>query len=436
VTTVIMQDCLAFRTRTQNGWSNAAGGEGSLVHSLLSAPFGNLVAGVKGDINQSLTVRPDAAACIGSRLPASGTAAALPANYGNKNLRADTCNSNSPALGLTSNGKFDNPLLGQTVALMLNLRLDRQTGNNSLGSLQLCPVMTTINSNGVVKTYTIPAAVLAALGDNRSVNNLRNLANRGLSGQSVTPATLNSINTALSRVNGMFSGNGQVALLSTSCTSGLPGRAMPVYAGGQGDDERYPGSLSRESAAPARFGEPAYQDGRVFTNHGGAPLAPALSNGLLEIDSDYVQKPLASLLIELRGRESEAAASHDVLEVTGMAFLNGTLIVTLAEGYVPEVGDCFEIITAQAIVGQFQLLEVTELESGRHLAVKYSPTSVIIEVQAAAHRRADLDGNGVVDRHDLLMLLQQWDRAGSADLNGDGRVDAADLLLLLGQWGG
>jgi len=53
----------------------------------------------------------------------------------------------------------------------------------------------------------------------------------------------------------------------------------------------------------------------------------------------------------------------------------------------------------------------------------------------------DLNGDGVVDSADLLLLLNAWGDCHAApancpaDLNGDGVVDSADLLLLLGAWG-
>jgi hypothetical protein len=51
----------------------------------------------------------------------------------------------------------------------------------------------------------------------------------------------------------------------------------------------------------------------------------------------------------------------------------------------------------------------------------------------------DLDGNGVVDVYDLLIMLGAWgpcdgQGACTADLNGDGEVDVIDLLILLGNW--
>lgn len=52
----------------------------------------------------------------------------------------------------------------------------------------------------------------------------------------------------------------------------------------------------------------------------------------------------------------------------------------------------------------------------------------------------DLNGDGVVDVSDLLMLLAQWGTCPlsencPADLNGDGAVDVSDLLILLANWG-
>jgi len=50
---------------------------------------------------------------------------------------------------------------------------------------------------------------------------------------------------------------------------------------------------------------------------------------------------------------------------------------------------------------------------------------------------ADLNGDGVVNVSDLLILLGEWgDCAGcDSDLNNDGVVNVSDLLVLLGAWG-
>lgn len=50
---------------------------------------------------------------------------------------------------------------------------------------------------------------------------------------------------------------------------------------------------------------------------------------------------------------------------------------------------------------------------------------------------ADLNGDGIVNISDLLILLGQWGDCADcpADFNGDGVVNVFDLLVLLGAWG-
>ena len=47
---------------------------------------------------------------------------------------------------------------------------------------------------------------------------------------------------------------------------------------------------------------------------------------------------------------------------------------------------------------------------------------------------ADLDGDGVVDVHDLLAVIAAWGGPGG-DADSDGVTDVGDLLLLVGSWG-
>lgn len=47
----------------------------------------------------------------------------------------------------------------------------------------------------------------------------------------------------------------------------------------------------------------------------------------------------------------------------------------------------------------------------------------------------DIDGDGIVDAHDLTVLLGAWGQGGASDLDRDGTVDGSDLTLLLAGWG-
>ncbi|MDP7574030.1 MAG: GC-type dockerin domain-anchored protein, partial [Phycisphaerales bacterium] len=50
---------------------------------------------------------------------------------------------------------------------------------------------------------------------------------------------------------------------------------------------------------------------------------------------------------------------------------------------------------------------------------------------------ADMNGDGVVDVIEVLLLLDAWGQCEdcAADINGDGIVDTDDLLSVLAAWG-
>lgn len=68
-------------------------------------------------------------------------------------------------------------------------------------------------------------------------------------------------------------------------------------------------------------------------NNGGGTISPENSPGVMEIEGEFTQGEDGSLLIELGG--TTAGDEHDVLRVDGEASLDGTLEVSLVDGYVP-----------------------------------------------------------------------------------------------------
>ncbi len=97
--------------------------------------------------------------------------------------------------------------------------------------------------------------------------------------------------------------------------------------------------------------------------------------GTLRIDGAFVQSELGGLEIQLD------EAGSDLLEISGVAELGGTVTVTLPEGYVPQVGDRFDILTAEAVVGRFATVEVPQ---GVNLRVSYGLDHVTVEVAPTA----------------------------------------------------
>ncbi len=75
-----------------------------------------------------------------------------------------------------------------------------------------------------------------------------------------------------------------------------------------------------------------------LTNFG--TIAPGNSPGIIAVDGDAVLADTSLLLMELAGT---GAGDFDQFNVTGMLGFDGTLTVTLTNGFAPQVGDVFDL---------------------------------------------------------------------------------------------
>lgn len=91
-------------------------------------------------------------------------------------------------------------------------------------------------------------------------------------------------------------------------------------------------------------------------NQTGGILQPGGSPGTLSINGNYVMGPGATLVAELGGLNQ--GVNYDLLSVTGDATLNGTLDVQLFGGFAGNVGDQFDIISANNINSDFATVTV------------------------------------------------------------------------------
>lgn len=198
---VMAASCLAQHcTLTQGGYGNGNGvicKEPSKRRLELIADMfrsANLVLGAPGrSLTYSYTGGSSAAAalarqataqCIIDKMPAGGPAAAFPNTLGN----ASGCASSFPA-NFLKNGRFGNVLVGQTLALALNLRLDNTLAGVPLSSSMTsyatlhCSLPDPSDLTGISRS--IPAAVmgnLGYLGGMPTVGGLLVLANKALGG--------------------------------------------------------------------------------------------------------------------------------------------------------------------------------------------------------------------------------------------------------------
>lgn len=168
--------------------------------------------------------------------------------------------------------------------------------------------------------------------------------------------------------------------------------------------------------------------GGGIVNNSGGNVAPGSSPGTLTLQNGYTQGPGGTLSVELGG--PNIGVQSDLLAVTGTATLAGKLNVTLVDDFTPGPGEEITILTANSVVGTFDLIEPCFYN------IIYTPTSVKVIV-SGGFVLGDLNCDGVVNGADITILLGTWGPCTgcAADLNNDGVVNGADITVLLGNWG-
>ena len=107
-------------------------------------------------------------------------------------------------------------------------------------------------------------------------------------------------------------------------------------------------------------------------NNAELDVGQAGSPGTLTIVGDYTQTASADLVIQIGGRS--AGTQFDQLNITGQATLDGTLTVSLINGFHPDSGDSFQILTFGSGSGTFATLA----GDGPAFSPRYNPTNVIL----------------------------------------------------------
>jgi cyclophilin family peptidyl-prolyl cis-trans isomerase len=162
---------------------------------------------------------------------------------------------------------------------------------------------------------------------------------------------------------------------------------------------------------------------RTLVNRG--TLAPGSQIGPLAVDN-YQQFPTGTLAIQIAG--TTVGTQYDQVNVAGLAFLGGTLDVSLAGGFTPKHGDLFHIVTAAGgLVGNFAVGDLPLLTGGLVWGVNRTQNTLALSVT-----RADFNLNGVVDAADYVLWRKTFNQTGTglaADANGDGKVDDTDYQI-------
>jgi hypothetical protein len=110
-------------------------------------------------------------------------------------------------------------------------------------------------------------------------------------------------------------------------------------------------------------------------------VGPGNSPGILTVDGNYEQSALGILTVELSG--GQPGLGFDLLNITGDAYLDGTLMIGLLDSFLPSLDQIFEIITlsdsSKSIFGTFSSVEVFDPSSAL-FDIHYETNSVWLQV--------------------------------------------------------
>ncbi len=151
---------------------------------------------------------------------------------------------------------------------------------------------------------------------------------------------------------------------------------------------------------------------------------------------DYVQGATGNADFSLSG--TNPVSDFDRLSLSGLAQLAGRLSVSLPFGYVPALGDTYQIISAPAgVSGEFTSYNIPVFDLTRSLAVKYNANNVTLQVIAGFW--GDYNGNGEVDAADYTLYRDSLGQAVApftgADGSGNGVIDVADYNVWVANFG-
>ena len=173
----------------------------------------------------------------------------------------------------------------------------------------------------------------------------------------------------------------------------------------------------------------------------GGGFAPADGTDTAPFGGDVTFGTDAALQLNIGGAN---AGEYDVLDLSGIASLDGVIEITITGGFTPNFSDTFEILTAGTVTDEFSGVVVTN-SPGLFFDATYSANSVVLEILTGAPGDVNLDGivngdgSGLPEDDDVSAFIAGWlneeETAGIVswqlgDLNQDAITDLFDWTIL------
>jgi hypothetical protein len=160
-------------------------------------------------------------------------------------------------------------------------------------------------------------------------------------------------------------------------------------------------------------------------------LKPGNSPAAVSFGGDVVFGVGSTLQMEIGG--AMAGSQYDQLNVVGKLVEGGTLQVVLAGGFMPAIGQSFDLLNWGTVAGSFTSVLLPALTSGSWNTSQLS-AGILSVVSGLA---GDYNNNGIVDAADYTVWRDSLGSTTNLVADGDGNhvVDAADYNLWKSNFG-
>jgi hypothetical protein len=157
------------------------------------------------------------------------------------------------------------------------------------------------------------------------------------------------------------------------------------------------------------------------------------SAGIADVFANVTLTSTSTVIEELGGT---ALGAFDRLEIARTVSVDGSLRVIFLPGYLPMIGDFFDMIQADlGVTGAFSSV-LFPIIPNAGMGIQYNPNTVRLLVGLLG----DLNFDGFVGIDDLNIVLGGWNNNvapgvwGLGDPNADGFVGIDDLNIVLANW--
>jgi hypothetical protein len=236
-----------------------------------------------------------------------------------------------------------------------------------------------MTGNGTLSGEIAPGQLLTIRGQNAG-------------GHTTVTATAGFANSGVTRLESIEGGYSSTLTVTGGELTNTPSGSLEVRPGAGGGrtlsaSVRNEGSLVVDTATivtslVAAPGSALRGNGNLTISAGSLANAgsifPGSSPGRLTVGAALTQQPTATLSVEIGG--ASPASQYDQLALSQGATLDGTLDISLIDGFEPALGQTFDVVTFPSRTGVFATINGLAIGNGKRFQLGYEPTRIRLEV--------------------------------------------------------